>query len=197
MNFEDKQICFPFARIYLFMIIHSIAVFCGSKSGNDPIFTQHAEELGKIIAQHKITLIYGGGGKGIMKTIADNVMNEGGKVTGIIPKKLLEWEHQHKNISELIITEDMHSRKKTLYSLCDAAVILPGGFGTLDELFEMLTWNQLSIHDKQIFILNSNGFYDHLIAHLQMLEKNDFLYEPLGKRVKVLTEPKELIAHLQ
>lgn len=179
------------------MMIRSIAVFCGSKSGSDPIFTQHAEQLGKILAQHNITLIYGGGGKGIMKSVADNVMNGGGKVIGIIPKKLIEWEHQHKEITELIVTEDMHSRKKNLYDLCDAAVILPGGFGTLDELFEMLTWNQLAIHDKKIFILNSGGFYDHLIAHLKMLEKNKFLYDPLEKRVTVLNQPEELTAHLQ
>lgn len=179
------------------MMIRSIAVFCGSKSGSDLIFTQHAEQLGKILAQHNITLIYGGGGKGIMKSVADNVMNGGGKVIGIIPKKLIEWEHQHKEITELIVTEDMHSRKKNLYGLCDAAVILPGGFGTLDELFEMLTWNQLAIHDKKIFILNSGGFYDHLIAHLKMLEKNKFLYDPLEKRVTVLNQPEELTAHLQ
>ncbi len=99
----------------------------------------------------KITLIYGGGNVGIMGTVADEVMKNGGKVIGVIPQVLVEWERQHENISELIIVDDMHTRKRTIYDLCDAAVALPGGFGTLDELFEMLTWNQLSIHDKHIY----------------------------------------------
>ncbi len=178
-------------------MIISLAVFCGSKSGNDPVYTQHAADLGKLLAKHHITLIYGGGGKGIMKTLADHVMEGGGKVIGIIPKVLIEWEHQHKNISELIITEDMHARKKTIYSMCDAALVLPGGLGTLDELFEMLTWNQLSIHDKKIFILNSGGFFDHLIQHILRLEKNGFLYEPAEKRLKFLDSPAELVQYLQ
>ncbi|MFI5133334.1 MAG: TIGR00730 family Rossman fold protein [Chitinophagales bacterium] len=179
------------------MSIHSLAVFCGSKSGNDPVYIQHAAELGKLLAKYHITLIYGGGGTGIMKAIADNVMENGGKVVGVIPKMLIEWEHQHKNISELIITDDMHARKKTIYSKCDAALVLPGGLGTLDELFEMLTWNQLSIHDKKIFILNSGGFFDHLIQHILRLEKNGFLYEPAEKRLKFLNEPAELLQYLQ
>ena len=90
----------------------------------------------------------------------------------------------------------MHERKKKMYELCDAALILPGGFGTLDELFEMLTWNQLSIHDKPIFILNSSGFYDHLITHIHQLQKNGFLYEPAEKRIKFLKSPGELLRRL-
>ena len=178
------------------MSIHSLAVFCGSKNGNDPIYTLHAAQIGELLAKNNITLIYGGGGKGIMKTLADHVMQGGGKVIGVIPKILIEWEHQHENITELIVTDDMHSRKKTIYSLCDAALVLPGGLGTLDELFEMLTWNQLSIHDKKIFILNSNGFFDHLIQHMRQLEKNGFMYEPLDKRLKFLTDPSELISQI-
>ena len=88
-----------------------------------------------------------------MGAAADSVMNNGGKVKGVIPQVLIEWEHQHENITELVVVEDMHIRKRTMYELSDGAIILPGGFGTLDELFEMLTWNQLSIHDKQIFII--------------------------------------------
>ena len=91
----------------------------------------------------------------------------------------------------------MHVRKKTMYDLCDAALVLPGGFGTLDEFFEMLTWNQLSIHDKQLFIMNTDGFYDHLIKHIYQLERNEFLYEPVDKRIKVINEPAELLPFLQ
>lgn len=178
------------------MSIHSLAVFCGSKKGNDPLYSQHATQLGILLAKNNINLIYGGGGKGIMKSLADAVMENGGKVVGVIPKKLIEWEHQHENITELIVVDEMHTRKKTMYGLCDAALILPGGFGTLDELFEMLTWNQLSIHDKRIFILNSAGFFDHLIRHIRKLEEENFLYEPADKRIKFLNEPEEFLLYL-
>jgi len=178
------------------MKINSLAVFCGAKIGNNSIYGQHASELGEILARNNINLIYGGGNKGIMGSIADAVMKHGGSVTGIIPGLLLEWEVQHKGITDLIIVEDMHIRKKKIYELCDAALVLPGGFGTLDELFEMLTWNQLSIHNKQIFILNSDGFYDHLIQHIYRLEENNFLYEPVEKRIAVLKNPKDLLSFI-
>lgn len=175
------------------MALHSLAVFCGSKKGTDYLYTQHAAQLGKLMALHKVTLIYGGGNVGIMGTIADTVMENGGKVIGIIPKVLVDWERQHESITELIIVDDMHTRKKTIFSLCDAAIILPGGFGTLDEMFEMLTWNQLSIHDKQIFILNSGGFYNHLIQHIQHLREQEFLYEKVEKRIIIINDPAEMI----
>jgi uncharacterized protein (TIGR00730 family) len=178
------------------MPVHAIAVFCGSKKGNNPLYVQHANDLGKILVQYNITLIYGGGSTGIMGAIADSVMANNGKVTGIIPKLLIDWEHQHENITELLVVDDMHTRKKKLYELCDAAVILPGGFGTLDELFEMLTWNQLSIHNKPIFIINSAGFYNHLIDHMRNLEKAGFLYDLLGERIILLNDPSQLIQYL-
>jgi len=178
------------------MSIRSFAVFCGSKKGINPLYSVHAAQLGKLMAEHHIRLIYGGGSAGIMGTIADSVMEHGGKVTGIIPKILLEWEVQHKHITELIVSDDMHVRKKTLYELCDAAVILPGGFGTLDELFEIVTWNQLSIHDKPVFILNTDGFYDHLILHMQKMREQEFLYEQADKRIIIINEPAELLPYL-
>ena len=178
------------------MSIKAIAVFCGSKNGNNPVFVQHAYLLGKVLTENQITLIYGGGSTGIMGTIADAVMDNGGTVTGVIPKVLVDWEHQHNNISELIVVDDMHTRKKKLYELCDAAVILPGGLGTLDELFEMMTWNQLSIHNKKIFFINSDGFYNHLISHMQSLETNGFLYDRLKDRITILGEPSELNQYL-
>jgi uncharacterized protein (TIGR00730 family) len=178
------------------MRIKSLAVFCGSKNGNNPLYATHAAALGKMLAQNQIKLVYGGGSVGLMGAIANAVMENGGKVTGIIPKILLAWEHQHKGITELIIADDMHVRKKKMYELCDAAIILPGGFGTLDELFEMLTWNQLSIHNKPIFILNSAGFYDHLITHIHHLEKKGFLYESADERIKFISAPEELIQML-
>jgi uncharacterized protein (TIGR00730 family) len=174
------------------MSITSLAVFCGSKNGVDSLYIKHAQQLGKLMAENNIRMIYGGGSSGLMGVIADAVMQNKGKVTGIIPHVLVEWERQHHGITELIVADDMHVRKKKMYELCDAAIILPGGFGTLDELFEMLTWNQLSIHDKKIFILNSAGFFDHLLAHLDRLEQQGFLYETAIERITVISDPLEL-----
>lgn len=177
------------------MSIRSLAVFCGSRNGIDGVYADHAQQLGKIMAEKNVEMIYGGGSTGIMGVVADAVMENNGKVTGIIPHILVEWEHQHRGITKLIIADDMHERKKKMYELCDAAIILPGGFGTLDEFFEMLTWNQLSIHDKKIFILNSAGFFDHLLAHIDRLEKDGFLYETAKERITVLSEPSELFQY--
>lgn len=177
--------------------IRSLAVFCGSKNGNTRLYTEHAVQLGKILVKHNITLIYGGGNVGLMGLIADTVMNHGGKAIGVIPQVLVEWERQHNSLSELFVSEDMHSRKKKMYELCDAAIILPGGFGTLDEMFEMITWNQLSIHDKHIFIVNSGGFYNHLLAHISQMQDENFLYEAAWQRLVIINEPSDLIHFLQ
>ena len=179
------------------MKIQALAIFCGSKTGKQSIYQQHAQELGTILATRGMTLVYGGGRSGLMGVSADSVMESGGIVRGVIPQVLIDWEHQHENISELLVVEDMHVRKRKMYELCDAALILPGGFGTLDELFEILTWNQLSIHDKKVFILNSGGFYDHLLAHLQKLTDEGFLYGELPEQFTVLNEPKDILQHLQ
>lgn len=178
------------------MNIRSLAVFCGSKDGKDPVFIEQAGQLGKLLAENNIQLIYGGGSAGIMGVIADAVMANGGEVKGVIPKLLLEWEVQHRGITELIICDDMHERKKTIYSLCDAAMVLPGGFGTLDELFEILTWNQLTIHDKQIFLLNSGGFYNDLIAHIERMRQQAFLYEKAERSIHFLNQPEDLLGFL-
>ncbi|MEO5945683.1 MAG: TIGR00730 family Rossman fold protein [Chitinophagaceae bacterium] len=178
------------------MPIKSLAVFCGSKPGNNPLFARDAVELGQLLAKHKIKLIYGGGSAGLMGIIADAVMENGGEVKGIIPKMLLEWEVQHRGITELVISNDMHERKKIIYSLSDAALILPGGFGTLDELFEIVTWNQLTIHDKEIYILNSGGFYNHLIEHIHLMKKEGFLYEEAQKRITIIDNPADLSKYI-
>ena len=174
------------------MKFNSIAVFCGSKTGNNSLYAQHAAILGFLLAEKNITLIYGGGNKGIMGAIANAVLEKNGKVIGIIPELLTGMEHQHQGITELIVVETMHIRKRMLYDKCDAAVILPGGYGTLDELFEMLTWNQLSIHDKPIFILNSAGFYDGLLLHIKNMLSENFLYNDLQKSFTVIEEPSQL-----
>lgn len=174
------------------MKIEAVAVFCGSKTGSNPLYMEHAAELGKYLAMLQLKLIYGGAKAGLMGAVADAVLSNGGSVMGVIPKVLTESEHQHDGLTELAVVPDMHSRKKMMYDMSDAAIILPGGFGTLDELFEMLTWNQLKIHDKKIYLLNSAGFYSHLINHLRALEKENFLYEPVEHRIIVCNTPVEL-----
>ncbi|MBS1566522.1 MAG: TIGR00730 family Rossman fold protein [Bacteroidetes bacterium] len=178
------------------MRIESVAVFCGSKPGSNPVYIQHATELGRHLALLGIRLVYGGGKVGLMGAVADAVLQHGGTVMGVIPRVLTDREVQHQGVTELAVVPDMHSRKKMMYDMSDAAIILAGGMGTLDELFEMVTWNQLKIHDKKIFILNSGGFYDHLYNHLRHLEKEDFLYEPVGERLIFCQTPVEVFNRL-
>ncbi|MET0637117.1 MAG: TIGR00730 family Rossman fold protein [Chitinophagaceae bacterium] len=175
------------------MAVRTVAVFCGSKNGKDPLYATHTASLGVMLAEHGIGIVYGGGNVGIMGIIADSVMQAGGKVTGVIPEVLVAWERQHTSITELFVVNNMHDRKKMMYELSDAAIILPGGFGTLDELFEMITWNQLSIHDKHIYILNTNGFYDQLIAHIGKMQQEGFLYEAATERLSVKPDPAGII----
>jgi uncharacterized protein (TIGR00730 family) len=178
------------------MPVNSIAVFCGSKSGINELYEQHAMLLGKLMAEKNIALIYGGGNKGLMGAVANAVMDNNGKVIGVIPKVLLEWEAQHEGITELRVVDDMHVRKRMLYELCDVAIVLPGGNGTLDELFEMLTWNNLNIHNKKIILLNSAGYYDHLIAHIDNMFSEGFLYCNWRERLLVCKDPETAIGAL-
>ena len=177
------------------MEFKSIAVFCGSKTGNNNLYIDHAVALGHILADKNILLIYGGGNNGIMGAVANAVIEKKGHVIGIIPEVILGWEQQHEGISELIVVEDMHKRKRMMYEKCDAAIVLPGGFGTLDELFEMLTWNQLSIHDKPIYILNTGGFYEGLLVHMRNMLQDNFLYGTLENSFTVVTSPEEIFIH--
>jgi uncharacterized protein (TIGR00730 family) len=176
--------------------IQSVAVFCGSKSGNNPLFEGDTAVLGKLLADARIKIIYGGGNIGLMGTVANAALANGGIVIGIIPKVLIEWEREHKGLTELTVTDDMHQRKKLMYERCDAAIILPGGYGTLDELFEMLTWNQLNIHNKKIYLLNSGNYYRHLASHINEMYKEGFLYENPETRVHLSNTPEELIKEL-
>lgn len=167
------------------MKIQSVTVFCGSKSGNQLGFTSQAIELGHAMGENGIQLVYGGGGNGIMGAIANAVLAKNGKVVGVIPKLLLEWEAQHDGLTELIVTETMHDRKKILYDKADVAIILPGGMGTMDELFELLTWNNLNIHQKKVIVLNWEGFYTPLIAMLEHMYTEGFMYDDWRNRITV------------
>lgn len=153
----------------------SIVVFCGSSDGNDPRVLQAATELGKTFALREISLVYGGAKIGVMGKIAQGSLDQGGRVIGIIPAFLKLKEVVHTGLTELIITENMHERKLKMHELSDGIIMLPGGFGTLEEFFEMLTWAQLGLHQKPIGILNTSGFYDDLLKMLQKMVTLGFL----------------------
>ena len=153
----------------------SICVYCGSNFNGDPILRNAIEALATVLVAENITLIYGGGSVGVMGVIADDVLEKKGEVIGVIPQFLMDKEVGHKGLTEMIVTENMHQRKQKMADLSDGFIILPGGFGTLEEFFEVLTWLQLGLHAKPIGVLNVNGFYDPLFMQLDVMVKNRFL----------------------
>ncbi|RZK37040.1 MAG: TIGR00730 family Rossman fold protein [Hymenobacter sp.] len=153
----------------------SVAVYCGSSSGNQETYTQQAQEMGRELARRGLTLVYGGGCVGLMGTIADAVLAEGGQVIGVIPGFLADKELAHKGCTELHVVETMHQRKLLMADLAEGFVAMPGGFGTLEELFEVLTWGQLGLHGKPVGLLNTLGFYDSLLGLLDHMSAEAFL----------------------
>lgn len=153
----------------------SIAIYCGSSKGHQSVFTEVARHVGRLLAERNIELIYGAGNVGLMGEVADAALEGGAHVCGVIPDFLKKWEVYHPNLPELIVTETMHQRKQIMVDRSDGFIALPGGFGTLDELFEILTWGQLRLHSKPIGILNVGGYYDHLIEHVQNIAEAGFM----------------------
>jgi uncharacterized protein (TIGR00730 family) len=156
-------------------MLSSIAVFCGSSTGTDPAFKQLTQDLGRFLAQNQIEIVYGAGNVGLMGVLADAALAENGQVVGVIPHFLKEWEVCHTGLTELIVVDTMHQRKAIMAERADGFLVLPGGFGTLDEFFEILTWRQLHLHDKPIGILNWKGYYDHLLAHANKMMAEGYL----------------------
>jgi uncharacterized protein (TIGR00730 family) len=154
-----------------------ITVFCGSSLGTETEYQSQATLLGQTLAKNNIGLVYGGAKIGLMGAVADGALSEGGEVIGVIPEFLQTKEVGHDRLTELIVVDNMHERKTKMHELCDGFIALPGGFGTMEELFEILTWAQLGLHKKPIALLNTNGFYDPLIAMIQTMVDNDFLKE--------------------
>ena len=153
----------------------SITVFCGSSAGDNSDYITQAAMLGKRLAGENIALVYGGAKIGLMGAVADAVLKGGGKVTGVLPSFLRAKEIAHTGLTELIIVSSMHERKMKMNELCDGVIALPGGFGTLEELFEMLTWAQLGLHQKPIALLNTNGFYNSLIELINSMATKGFV----------------------
>ncbi len=154
----------------------SICVYCGSNAGSRPIYAERAATLGARIAREGGTLVYGGGNVGLMGIVADAALAAGGDVIGVIPEQLVGWEVAHRGLTQLDVVANMHERKARMFDLSDAFVALPGGFGTLDEMFEMLTWRQLGLGDKPCAFLDVDGFYAPLLAMLDRMVDERFLH---------------------
>lgn len=155
--------------------IQRLCVYCGSAAGHDPVYAEAARELGLAIAQRGMSLVYGGGHVGLMGIVADAALAAGAKVTGVIPTALMDSEVGHTQLTELRVVKDMHERKALMAELADGFVALPGGIGTLEELFEVMTWLQLGYHRKPVGLLNTQGFYDDLLRMLNKQRDTGFL----------------------
>jgi len=174
-----------------------IGVFCGSSEGSSPMYKEMAVHLGEVLFQHEMDLVYGGADLGLMKRVAEAVLGLGGHVIGVIPKFLIEKEIAHWGLTELIMVKDMHERKLKIAELSDGFIALPGGFGTLDESFEMLTWNQLRLHQKPLGILNIDGFFDHLLAFIDRMVNDRFLRSEHRDMILVSQDPEELLVKMK
>lgn len=155
--------------------LNSVCVFCGSSEGNDPVITKAGYNLGVTLAKQQIQLVYGAAKIGVMGKVAKGVLDQNGKVIGVIPDFLKIKEVVHDQLTELIVTQNMHQRKMKMHELSDGFMALPGGFGTMEELFEVITWAQLGLHQKPVGILNSGGFYNSLLTFLHTMMKRQFL----------------------
>ncbi|WP_172199694.1 TIGR00730 family Rossman fold protein [Niveibacterium sp. COAC-50] len=153
----------------------SICVFCGARSGTRPVYRQSAIALGKLLAEQGIELVWGGGDIGLMGIVADASLESGGRAFGVIPDFMVERELQHRGATEMVVVDSMHTRKAAMADRAEGFIALPGGYGTLDELFEILTWGQLHIHRKPIGLLNVEGFYEPLLAMVRHMVKEGFV----------------------
>ncbi|MBT4775741.1 MAG: TIGR00730 family Rossman fold protein [Crocinitomicaceae bacterium] len=174
----------------------NIAIYCGSRSGHSSIYQEQAIEMAEVLAKNNIGLIYGGGAIGIMGHIADTVLNHHGHVTGVIPSFLDKVEITHHGLSELFVTKDMPERKNKMYELADGFIALPGGIGTLEELFEVFTWRQLSLHNKPIGVLNTNGYYNYLIQHIAHMVTEGFLSKTHARLIIIEDNPTSLLQNM-
>lgn len=173
-----------------------ICVFCGSSIGARPIYKEKCERLAEAMVQRNIDLVYGGASIGLMGAIADAILARGGQVIGVIPKHLENYEISHKGLTELVITSDMHERKAKMASLSDGFVALPGGIGTLEELIEIATWQQLCLHQKPTGLLNIDHYYDSLIDFLSHSVKEEFLKEQHLNNLLRSSEAEQLIQQM-
>jgi uncharacterized protein (TIGR00730 family) len=173
--------------------MQSVCVYCGSRTGNRPAYAEAAQTLGRLLAERGLTLVYGAGNVGMMGLIADQVIAHGGHTVGVIPQHLVDWEVCHDNLAELHVTDDMHQRKALMADRADAFIALPGGVGTLEEIFEVAAWAQLKLHEKPMGLLNTAGYYDALNQFLDHAVAEDFIKPKHRQRLIVEREPAQLL----
>lgn len=178
-------------------MMKSIAIFCGSALGTDLIFTETAQLVGQRLATHGICLVYGGGRSGLMGVVADSALQAGGQVIGVIPKQLVDRELAHPNLTELHVVENMHERKTKMSELSDGFVAIPGGAGTLEEIFEQWTWAQLGIHSKPCAFLNVEGFYDDLLKFIHMTSEKGFTQSRFSQSLICTADFEDMLMQLQ
>src|SRR5262249_11553948 len=176
--------------------IKSVCVYCAAGPGTNPSFVEAARQFGRILAENRIRLVYGGGSVGLMGALADSVLDHGGSVTGVIPEFLVNREHMLVRAQERIITRDMHERKRVMFERADAFVALPGGVGTLEELVEQMTWAQLGRHKKPLLVLNTARFWDPLLLLLEQMEKLEFIRAGLSVDYLVAERVEEILPKL-
>lgn len=177
--------------------IKNIAVYCGSAPGFDPNFMTAAYELGESLASEQIGLVYGGASVGLMGAVANGCLSKNGSVTGVLPTFLKKKEIEHSGLGKLILVETMHERKRVMFDLSDAFIVLPGGFGTMEEFFEIITWSQLGLHNKPVVLLNWNGFYNPLVQMFRTMVESGFLKKENAALVQVLENSQDLLPTLQ
>lgn len=176
--------------------VKSICVFCGSSSGSRPEYAAVARELGELLARRGIGVVYGGGHVGMMGQVADAALAARGNVVGVIPEHLMRPEVAHQRLDELIVVDSMHTRKRTMSERSDAFVVLPGGFGTFEEMFEMVTWLQLRLHTKPVGIVNCLGYFDHLLAFLHHAADEGFIRPQHRGLLMVDSSPARLVGRI-
>lgn len=174
-----------------------VAVYCGSSLGKSVIYQEKASELGKVLANARIGLVYGGANSGLMGKVADAALEVGGEVIGVMPTQLQLKERLHDRLTETYMVDSMHSRKEKMADLSDAFIALPGGCGTLDEYFEVFTWSQIGIHHKPVILFNIIGFYDALILHFKKMNEEGFIRKEQQHILKVATSVDEVLLILQ
>jgi uncharacterized protein (TIGR00730 family) len=173
--------------------IKTITIYASASSRIPSVYFEAAEKLGKLLAEHSITCVNGGGIKGLMAAVTNSVLENGGNVCGVTPRFMFDNGWIHPSIQDVIITPDMHDRKKTMAEKSDACIALPGGVGTLEELLEIITWKQLGLYSKPVVILNTADFYDHLLAMLEKADRENFIHSQLTTYYQVATTPEEAL----
>lgn len=179
------------------MTLKSVCVFCGSQAGGLPEYEQAARELARVLAAHDVGLVYGGGHVGLMGALADAMLARGGRVTGVIPHHLMRPEVAHQELTELIVVDSMHERKRIMADRSDAFIVLPGGFGTLEEMFEMVTWLQLRLQAKPVGVVNVEGYFDSLLRFLEHCAEQGFIRRADWDLLIVEDSPALLFEQLQ